>query len=164
MSAPKVAGNTITDERVLHAIFEHEVEQGQGWIDVDDIRATPALADTPEDDVFASLEVLKSRDLVRVDHPGGPVLIASLTLAGFRAYAEAHVEGYRELLSQIAALILNEDETENDSITRRVTRSANLVNFMLDVLEDAGHITLAKYGMGRWEVAHVSPTLKRAFP
>jgi hypothetical protein len=63
----------------------------------------------------------------------------------------------------VAALILNEDETENDSIARRLARSPTLVNFMLDVLEDAGHIKLAKFGMGRWEIAHVSATLQRAF-
>jgi hypothetical protein len=160
---PKVPGNTITDERVLHAIYEHEVTQGLGWIEADAIRATPELTGTPEDDVIASLEVLKSRDLVRVDHPGGPVLIASLTVAGFRVYAESYVPGFKELQAKIGALLLNEDEYyENDAIAKHAGLPLTFVNFVLDVLEAAGHIKLAKYGMGQWEVAHISPTLKRS--
>jgi hypothetical protein len=159
---PKIEGNTVTDERVLHAIYEHEVERGHGWLTFEAMRATPELAETPEDDVLASLEILRARDLILVDHPGGPVLIASLTLAGFRAYAEAYVEDYKELQAKIGALLLNEDEFENGSIAKRVGRHVTLVNFVLDVLEAAGHIKVAKFGMGRWEVFHISPTLKRA--
>jgi hypothetical protein len=159
---PKVAGNTVTDERVLHAIYEHEVGQGRGWLSLEAMHAMPELAEMPEDDVLASLEVLKSRGLVLVDHPGGPVLISRLTLEGFRAYAEAYIADYQELQAKVAALLLNEDEFENESIARRIGRPVSFTNFVLDVLEAAGHIKLAKFGMGRWEVFHISPTLKRA--
>lgn len=162
-AAPKLPDSTGTDERVLSAIYLHEVLGRQSWVGVSDLRATPALAQAPQDELLASLEILESKGLVRLEKPGGPALFASFTIEGFRHFAQAHVEGYQELLAAVAAKLLNEDEYENQAIASKLDCPIGLVNYLLDVLEAARHITLAKYGSGVWEVAHVSPTLKRAF-
>ncbi len=162
-AAPKLPDSTGTDERVLHAIYLHEVVEAKGAIELTELRATPALAQAPEDEVLASLQILESKGLVQLEKPGGPALFASFTTEGFRHFAEAHVEGYQELLASVAAKLLNEDEYENQAIASKLDCPLRLVNYLLDVLEAARHITLAKYGSGVWEVAHISPTLKRAF-
>jgi hypothetical protein len=162
-AAPKLPDSTGTDERVLHAIYLHEVVEAKGAIELTELRATPALAQAPEDEVLASLEILESKELVHLEKPGGPALFASFTTEGFRHFAEAHVEGYQELLATVAAKLLNEDEYVNEEIAKKLACPVRLVNYLLDVLEAAGHITLGKYGTGVWEVAHVSATLKRAF-
>jgi hypothetical protein len=162
-AAPKLPDSTGTDERVLHAIYLHEVIGEHGAIELSDLRATPALAEAPEDEVLASLEILESKGLVHLEKPGGPALFAGFTTEGFRHFAQAHVEGYQELLAAVAMKLLNEDEYVNQDIAAQLGCPVRLVNYLLDVLEAAGHITIGKYGTGVWEVAHISPTLKRAF-
>jgi hypothetical protein len=162
-AAPKLPDSTGTDEHVLNAIYLQEVIGNQSFVALSDLRSTPALAEAPEDEVLASLEILESKGLIQLEKPGGPALFASFTTEGFRHFAEAHVEGYQELLASVAAKLLNEDEYENQAIAAKLDCPIRLTNYLLDVLEAAGHLTLAKYGSGVWEVAHVSPTLKRAF-
>ena len=159
---PKLPGNTRTDELVLSAIYGYEVEQQKGALEFDALRATPELAQAPKDALRASLEILKSSGLIDLEYPGGDALFARLTLAGFQQFAAAYVPDYKESLAKVGALLLNEDEFENASIATRLGRPVTFVNFLLDLLENAGHLELAKYGSGIWEVVHLSPTLKRS--
>jgi hypothetical protein len=44
----------------------------------------------------------------------------------------------------------------------RTGKPLTLVNFVLDMLAEDGHIELEKYGGGAWSVGAVSPSLKRS--
>jgi hypothetical protein len=58
---------------------------------------------------------------------------------------------------------VNEDVLwENIELASRLQQPLQFINGLLDVLAEAGHITLSKYGGGLWEVVGISPTLKRS--
>lgn len=161
-SAPKLPGNTGTDDRVLGAIYRSEVEGQRSYLDFEELRAVPELADAPQDELLASLEILQAKGLIHLEHTGAPLPLARLTTAGFRHFAEAYVEAYPQLLAQVGALLVNEEQFENHRIAERIGQPVSFVNLLLDVLQAAGHVKLAKFGSGVWEVAYVSPTLKRS--
>jgi hypothetical protein len=86
----------------------------------------------------------------------------TLTTDGFRKYAEACVPEYKATLAHLGGLLVNEDVYENTDLAARLQQPLQFIDGLLDVLEQAGHITLSKYGGGLWEVVGVSPTLKRS--
>jgi hypothetical protein len=143
---PKLSGMTSADQELLNALYRHEVDQGLDPFEFE-IGA--------DEDRFASVEILRQRGLIHVESLG-PSLYVRLTTEGFKLLCD------ESQLSKAAALIVNEGVADNQSLFERMGRSRSYANFLLDVLEAAGHLQLAKYGNGVWEIASVSPTLKRS--
>ncbi len=97
-----------------------------------------------------------------VDDPGNGNWIIQLTTDGFNRCAEVLTENYKARLRALSALLVNEGLNENTELAKRLGEPQPLVNFMLDVLQQAGYITTLKAGSGHWEVAVISPMLKRS--
>jgi hypothetical protein len=158
---PKIKGLNRTDERVLREIAYREVDLNDWPVTTDELCADSDLAGVPEEEVVESLVMLERAELVIVDWTG-PGANARLTPTGFRRYAEAFVDDYAETLKAVGGYLLNQDVRENEQIATRTGKPINLINYLLDVLAADGHIQVAKYGGGRWEVAGISPSLKRS--
>jgi len=146
----KLPSLTASDQQVLRTIYEECMTEGG------------AFFQKAPDDVRESIEILKQQGYLNVDEFGMGELQIGLTLPGFQKYAEACVPGYKETLAHLGGLLVNEDAYENTDIAKRLDQPQRYVDWLLDVLENAGHITLSKYGSGVWEVVRVSPTLKRS--
>ena len=158
----KIAGLTRTDELVLREIGWREVDQNDWPVTWDELREDADLASVPEEELIESLYILEQKALLVVDRVMPPMAHARLTSSGFRQYAENFVEGYAATVRQIGALLVNEGVMENQQVVARTGKPVGLVNFILDVLEEDGHLTLDKYCGGRWEVSGISPSLKRS--
>ena len=148
--APKLPSLTAGDQQVLRQIYDECMTNGVAFFS----EAT--------DDVRDSVTILRKQGYLNVDVFNLGQLQMTLTTDGFHQYAEACVPEYKATLAHLGGLIVNEDVVENHELARRLDLPQQFVNGLLDVLEQAGHITLSKYGGGLWEIAYVSPTLKRS--
>jgi TIR domain-containing protein len=147
---PKLPALTAGDQQALKTIYDQCMTDGVAFF---------AQA---SDDVRDSVEILRKQGYLNVDQFGMGELQMTLTTEGFQKYAEACVPGYKETLAQLGALIVNEEVVENTELAKRLAQPQQFVNALLDVLAEAGHLVLSKYGGGLWEIARVSPTLKRS--
>jgi hypothetical protein len=148
-----------TDQRVLQDVFEREIESGPSSLE--ELRAVPALAGLSDDQILESVEILQEQGYFKVEQLG-PNFTLWITTDGFRAWAEACVPDYKATLSELGGLLVNEGLDDNQQLAQRLGRPQRYVNALLDVLEQAGHITTLKFGSGQWEVKVISPMLKRS--
>ncbi len=157
---PKLPSLTGTDQRVLREIYTLQISGEAAYLS--DLTALPALAGLSEQDVHDSVEVVQEQGYLLVDDPGDGNLIIQLTTDGFSRCAEVFTESYKARLRALSALLVNEDVHDNTELSKQLGEPLPLVNFMLDVLEQARYITTLKTGMGLWEVQVISPMLKRS--
>lgn len=155
---PVIAALTQTDERVFREIARHEIDLQDGVVTTDQLREEPNLAGIPAEELAESLQILAQKELVTADD----AYYFRSTLPGFRQYAEAFIDDYKNVVAQISALLVNEDVYENHALAARTGKPLTLINFVLDVLSDADQIIVEKYGGGLWEVVRVLPSLKRS--
>lgn len=155
---PVIATLTQTDERVFREIARHEIDLQEGAVTTDQLREEPNLAGVAAEELAESLQILAQKELITAQSDD----YIQLTLPGFRQYAEAFIDDYRNVVAQISALLVNEGVYENHVLATRTGKPLTFVNFVLDVLSDADQIILSKYGSGLWEVVRVLPALKRS--
>jgi hypothetical protein len=148
---PKLPLLTATDQQVLRNIYQECMKTGGAMI-----------SGAEKEDVRDSVVILGKQGYLNVDPFNEGSMQVSLTTGGFRKYAEACVPEYAATLAHLSALLVNEDVWENSDLATRLQQPLQFINGLLDVLAEAGHITLAKYGGGLWEVVGISPTLKRS--
>jgi hypothetical protein len=148
-----------TDQRVLREIYAKQLAGYPAWLS--DLVEIPALAGLSRDDVADSVEVLQEQGYLLVDAPGDGDLMTQLTTGGFARCAEVFESNYKARLRALSALLVNEGIEDNLVLAQRLGEAQPFVNFMLDVLQEAGHIATLKFGSGQWELRVISPQLKR---
>ena len=148
-----------TDRRVLREIYAKQIAGQPGWLS--ELVEVPALAGLSRDDVGDSIEVLQEQGYLLVDAPGDGDLMTQLSTDGFARSAEVFESNYKARFRALSALLVNEGIDDNLVLAQRLGEPKAFVDFMLDVLEKAGHITTMKFGSGQWEVRVTSPQLKR---
>jgi TIR domain-containing protein len=145
-----------TDQRVLREIYAKQIAGEPAWLS--DLVTVVGL---PRQNVADSIEVLQEQGYLLVDAPGDGDLMTQLSTDGFARSAEVFESNYKARLRALSALLVNEGIDENLVLAQRLGESKAFVDFMLDVLEKAGHITTMKFGSGRCEIQVISPQLKR---
>jgi hypothetical protein len=148
-----------TDQRVLREIYAKQLAGYPAWLS--ELAEVPALAGVSRDDVADSIEVLQEQGYLLVDAPGDGDLMTQLTTGGFARCAEVFESNYEARLRAMSALLVNEGIEDNLVLAQRLGEAQPFVNFMLDVLQEAGHIATLKFGSGQWELRVISPQLKR---
>jgi hypothetical protein len=143
-----------TDQQVLREIYGQQIAGQPAWLS--ELRV--ALS---RDDVADSVEVLQEQGYLLVDAPGDGDLMIQLSTEGFARCAEVFESDYKGRLRALSALLVNEGIEDNTVLAQRLGEGQPFVDFMLDVLEKAGHVATLKFAMGRWEVRVISPQLKR---
>lgn len=108
-SPAKIAGLTRSDDLVLRAVARIQIEENNGLVMFDRLRAEPTLAEIHEQELIDSLEILDQRYLIKIARVlGTPVSHVVLTDYGFQQYAEAYLDDYQETVTRIAALLVKE--------------------------------------------------------
>jgi hypothetical protein len=161
---PKIAGLNQTDELVLREIAYREIDLGDGPVTYAELREDPDVAAVPEEQLLESLDILAQRQLIEVERSAPPISHTRLTMLGFRQYAQSYIADYAQTVATLGGLIVNERVYANGELATRSGKPTALVNFVLDVLAEDGHIELEKYGGGLWEVCRASASLKRSLP
>jgi len=150
---------TPTDQRVLSEVYQALLSDEFAY--VSELRKVPALSALSVADIEESAQILEKQGYVRIDGYGDDTLLR-LTTDGFRRFGEVGIPDYEATLNTLSGLIVNEGVTNNIQLAERSGQPQRIVNWMLDVLAAAEHLTLSKYGNGLWEIAYVAPSLKRA--
>jgi DNA-binding MarR family transcriptional regulator len=153
---PKLPALSGTDQCVLREIYARQLDGEPAWLS--ELAEVPALS---QSGVAESVEILEEQGYLLVDAPGDGNLMVQLTTEGFARCAEVFESDYPARLRALSALLVNEGIDDNTVLAQRLGEKQAFVNFMLDVLEKAGHIATLKFGMGRWEIRVISPQLKR---
>jgi hypothetical protein len=109
------------------------------------------------------LEILGQKYLIKISYVmGAPLSHVVLTDFGFQQFAEAYVPDYNDVVTRIAALLVNENICQNVEIASRVEMPIALVDFVLNLMEANNHIKMSKYLGGQSQVWEISPSLRRA--
>jgi hypothetical protein len=151
---------TATDQRVLKEIYRLVIQDFAAY--PEDLKQAPALSELGESDFLDSVEILEEQGYLQVEGHGGGIGYILLTTDGFKRTAEVFEPDYEKKIAQVGGLLVNEGMSRNSQIAQRLGLPQRLVNYMLDVLEQAGHIATSKYGSGEWDVSVISPMLKRS--
>lgn len=160
---PLIAGLTRIDDLVLREIARFQIEENSGLVMFDQLCSNQALSDVPQQDLVDSLEILGQKYLIKISYVmGAPLSHVVLTDFGFQQFAEAYVPGYNDVVTRIAALLVNENICQNVEIASRIERPIALVDFVLNLMEANNHIKMSKYYGGQSQVWEISPSLRRA--
>lgn len=160
---PLISGLTRVDDLVLREIARLQIEQNNGLVMFDQLCSEQALADVPQQDLVDSLEILGQKYLIKISYVmGAPLSHVVLTDFGFQQFAEAYVPDYNEVVTRIAALLVNENVCQNEELASRIQMPVAFVDFVLSLMEGNNHIKVSKYAGGHSRVWQISPSLKRA--
>ncbi|MBA4144066.1 MAG: toll/interleukin-1 receptor domain-containing protein [Nitrosospira sp.] len=159
---PLISGLTRVDDLVLREIARLQIEKNNGLVMFDQICVEPKLADVPQQELLESLEILGQKYLIKISYVmGAPLSHVVLTNFGFQQFAEAYVPDYNEVVTRIAALLVNENICQNEELAYRIQRPVSFVDFVLSLMESNNHIKMSKYIGGQSQVWQISPSLKR---
>jgi len=160
---PKVAGLLRVDDLILRVIADLELNADAAIIDWDVLRDEKSLRDIPNQEILDSIEILEQKGFIGVGRAiGAPVTNVFLKDYGFQEYAEAYVEDYQMVVTQIAALIVNEDVRASDQLAERTNKTRSFVAFVLNLMATNSYIKVSKYGDGSCHVWEVSASLRRS--
>lgn len=117
----------------------------------------------PEEELEDSLEILDSNSYIKLMRTiGGGFSPYQITTFGFEIYANAAVPNYQGKIAEVVSAIVNEKLTSNAEIQERLKENKVIVDHILSVLEDNGHIKQGKTLGGLSYIFNVSPSLRRA--
>jgi hypothetical protein len=162
-SAPLISDLARVDDLALRVIARVQIDEDTGLVDWDRLRAEPALQDVPQQELLDSLDILEQHYCIKIGRVlGAPLSHVVLTDFGFQQFAQAYVTGYQDVVSSIAALLVNENVRQNEELATRVGKPRAFVDFVLNLLESNNHIKVSKYIGGQSHVWDVSASLRRA--
>lgn len=117
----------------------------------------------PEEELKDSLEILDSNGYIKLMRTiSGGVFPYQITTYGFDIYANATIANYQDKITAVVSAVVNEKLMSNAEIQERLKENKVIVDHILSVLENNGHIKQAKMIGGSSQIFNVSPSLKRS--
>lgn len=160
---PLISDLTRVDDLVLREIARQQTEEGKGLVMYDKLSSEPALADVPKQELLDSLEILGEKNFIKISRVlGAPMSHLVLTDFGFQRFAEAYIPDYQDVVSRIAALLINENICHNVELASRVGKPLAFVDFVLNLMEANNYVKVSKCLGGQSQVWEISPSMRRA--
>jgi hypothetical protein len=151
------------DSLVLRLSCEEALKSGDVFIKPGHIFLKDGKPLVPEEELEDSLEILDSNGYIKLIRTiGRDFAPYRITTYGFDVYANAAIPAYQEKIATVVSAIVNENLTSNAKIQARLKENIVIVDHILSVLENMGHIKQAKMVGGLSQIFNVSPSLKRA--
>lgn len=151
------------DSLVLRMACEQAVEQDNDLIDPNVLYKKDGTFFVPEAELSDAIEILEQQGLVRVHHLIGPGLSSfQITTEGFDAYAHACIPGYKALLTDVVAALVNHQLDSDMTIAANLGQPLYVVNHILRILENNGHIQMSRPISGPQHILSVAASLRRA--
>ncbi len=116
----------------------------------------------PEEEVLETFEVLENRRYLKLNTSSeGYVLALRVTDYGFSEYARVYIPDYDSVFRSVALQLVNHDRNNSRDIVEVLDRPAVLIEHVLNVLANRGHIGAQTFDGGLMFIYKVSPELKR---
>lgn len=154
---------TTVDSLVLRLACEEAIAKESELIDPNELYIKDGQPLLPEVELSDAIEVLEQQYMVRVHHVmGGGLSSFQITTHGFEEYAHACIPGYDGIGRDVASALVNRQKENDQAIAADLGQPIFLVQHILKVLEDAGHLKLSKALSGPRHIYNVAASLRRA--
>jgi TIR domain len=151
------------DSLVLRLACEAAIKDESDLIDPNELYVQDGQLLLPELELGDAIEILEQQYMVRVHHVlGGGLSSFRITTHGFETYARACIPGYDGIVRDVASALVNRQKESDQAIAADLGKPLFLVQHILTVLEDAGHIKLSKAISGPIHIYTVAASLRRA--
>lgn len=151
------------DSLVLQLACEAAIKGESDLIDPNELYGQDGQLLLPELELSDSIEILEQQYMVRVHHVlGGGLSSFQITTHGFETYARACIPGYDDVVRDVASALVNRRKESDLEIAADLHRPLFLVQHILTVLENAGHLNLSKALSGPIHIYNVAASLRRA--
>lgn len=154
---------TKVDSLVLRMACEEAISQESDFIDPENLYVKDGRPLLPESELSDALEVLEQQQFIRAHHTiGGGIPSFRITTYGFEEYAQACIPEYADLIRDVALAIVNRDKHSDQTIATDLGTPLLIVQHILQVLENSGHLKLSKTISGPQHIYNVAASLRRA--
>jgi hypothetical protein len=158
-----IGGLTKIDSLVLRLACEEAVAKESDFIEPEELYVKDGKPLLPEAELSDAIDVLEQQYLVRAHRTiGGGLPTFQITTLGFEQYAQASIRGYDALVRNVASALVNRKKESDQAIADDIGKPLFVVQHILQVLEDAGHLKLSKSIGGPRHVYNVAASLRRA--
>lgn len=158
-----IAGLVKIDNMVLKLSCEYALNKNDRILNHGDVFLENDPLIIPESELLESLEVLDREGYIKLSRAVGAIFSRyQVTMHGLEEYAKAYFQNYHELQTNIISLLVNEDIASNIELVEKLTQPQLIIDHVLDLLEQNGHVSLSKLSGGYVRVYNISPTLKRS--
>ena len=161
--AQTIGGLTKVDSLVLRLACEEAIAKGSDFIEPEELYVRDGKPLLPEVELSDAIDVLEQQHLVRAHRTiGGGLPSFQITTHGFEQYARACIPGYDGVVRDVASALVNRQKGSDQAIAAEIGKPLFLVQHVLQVLEDAGHLKLSKTISGPRHVYDNAASLRRA--
>jgi hypothetical protein len=158
-----IGGLTNLDNLVLKLSCESVLESGDEFVNPGHVFLKDNQLVIPETELLDSLEILDRNGYIKLSRTiGAGFSHYQITTYGMDQYACAYIPNYQKLVADVIASIVNKKAEDNHSIQQELGVSLVLVDHILDVLENNGHLQQSKMIGGLVRVYNISPALRRS--
>jgi hypothetical protein len=162
-AASQIGGLSPIDSQVFEIACKFTIDSGDNFVD-------PALAFQSNSSnalsasqLQESFEALEQAYFIRISHTIGKQLDCfTITTTGFDAYATSCVPDYSQIVVDVITCLVNKGIFVNLGIAEHIRQPRLIVDHVLDVLEQSGHIKCSKSIGYHTSVYHVAVSLKRS--
>lgn len=153
---------TNVDSLVLRLACEEAIAKESELIDPNELYVKAGRPLLPEGELRDAIEILEQQYMVRVHHVlGGGLPSFQITTHGFEEYARVCIPGYEGIVRDVASALINRQKESDQAIAADLGKPLFLVQHILNVLEDAGHLKLSKTLSGPRHIYNVAASLRR---
>jgi hypothetical protein len=154
---------TNVDSLVLRLACEEAIASGSAQIDSETVYVKDGKPLLPLAELKDAIEVLEQQNIVQAHHViGGGLLTFQITTYGFEEYAQACIQGYEDIVVDVASALVNRQKNSDQLIAADLNRPLFLVQHILQVLEAAGHLSISNEISGPRHIYNVAASLRRA--
>lgn len=151
------------DSLVLRMACEQARAKGSDLIDPNEVYFKDGEPIVPDAELRDAIAMLGQHHYVRVIPLfGGGLSPFHVTTYGFESYAEACVPGYQSIVKDVVVALVNQKLTDDVAIAAALKQPLYLIQHILKVMEDHGHLKMSKALSGPRFIYEVSPSLRRA--
>ncbi|WP_337178393.1 toll/interleukin-1 receptor domain-containing protein [Hydrogenophaga borbori] len=161
--AHTIGGLTKVDSLVLRLACEHAIAKESDFIEPQTLYVKDGKPLLPEAELRDAIETLEQQYMLRVHHMiGGDLPSFQIKTRGFEEYARSCIPAYDTLVRDVASALVNRKQESDQAIASDLGKPLFIVQHILKVLEDAGHLQLSKTIGGPRHIYNVAASLRRA--
>ncbi|WP_287603843.1 toll/interleukin-1 receptor domain-containing protein [Thiothrix sp.] len=150
------------DSHVLRLSCEEIMRSGGIFVNPEKVFFNDGRSTVPMEELKDSLEVLDGEGYIKLLRTlCDDIYHYQITTYGFESFANECILNYQDKVLAVVSALVNEKLIDSADIQKKVSEPCVLVDHILEVLNNNGHIKQSKLLGGSSQVYNISPSLKR---